>query len=86
MSHSFRTCVLAVALMALAPVASYAQMANSSEIGTDDNTSSPAVVIPPMTSAPQTPVSPSPAFGQQSFSSFQPTIAVRPMGGSHLSR
>jgi hypothetical protein len=86
MSNSFRTSVLVVALMAPAPLASYAQMANPSEIGPDDNTSTPAIVFPPTTPAPQTSLSPPPPIGEQSLSGFQPTIAVHPMGGSSLSR
>jgi hypothetical protein len=53
-SNSFRTCILAVALVALAPLAPYAQVGNSSEI------SPPMVIVPQTTPAPQTPAYPTP--------------------------
>jgi hypothetical protein len=74
MSNSFRTWMLTVALVALVPVASYAQVGNSSEI------SPPMIIVPQTTPAPQTPAYPTPPIGQQSFSSFQPAIAVHPFG------
>jgi hypothetical protein len=85
-SNLFRAGVLVAALLTLASGASYAQMANSSEIGPDDNTSIPTVVVPSMTFAPQTPLSAAPPIGQQSFSGSQSTIGVHPTGGRSLSR
>jgi hypothetical protein len=74
MSNSVRTCILAVALVALSPVASYAQVGNSSGI------SPPMVIVPQTTPAPQTPAYPTPPIGQQSFSGFLPAIAAHPLG------
>jgi hypothetical protein len=85
-SSFFRAGILVVALATLASGASYAQMANSSEIGPDDNTSIPTVIVPSMTFAPQTPLSAAPPIGQQSFSGSQSTIGVHPMSGRSLSR
>jgi hypothetical protein len=73
-SNSIRNCILAVALVALAPVASYAQVGNSSGI------SPPMVIVPQTTPAPQTPAYRTPPIGQQSFSGFQPAIAAHPLG------
>jgi hypothetical protein len=74
MSNSFRTFILAVTLVALAPVASYAQMVNSGEV------SPPMVIVPQTTPAPQTPAYPTPPIGQQSFSGFLPAISAHPLG------
>jgi hypothetical protein len=73
-SDSVRTCLLAVALVALAPVASYAQMVNSGEI------SPPMVIVPQTTPAPQTPAYPTPPIGEQNFSGFLPAISAHPFG------
>jgi hypothetical protein len=79
-SHPFRIGVLVVALAALAPVASYAQVGNSSGI------SPPMVIVPQTTPAPQTLAYPPPPIGQQNFSGFQPAIAAHPFGARRLSR
>jgi hypothetical protein len=80
MSSSLTSCALAVALVALAPVASYAQMNSSTGI------SPPMVIVPQTTPGPQTPAYPPPPIGQQNFSGFQPAIAAHPFGASLLSR
>jgi hypothetical protein len=80
MSNSCGIRVLVVALVALAPVASYAQMGNSSGV------SPPMVIVPQTTPAPQTPAFPPPPIGQQNFSGFQPGIAAHPFGARRLSR
>jgi hypothetical protein len=77
-SNALRIRALAVVLVALAPVSSYAQ------IGNFTGTSTPTVVVSPTTLAPQTPVNVMPPIGQPGLSGPQSFIATRPVGAPRV--